>query len=82
MSRMSEKFQALKERGEKGFIAYITAGDPDLDTTRRLIAAFEEVGVDGIELGVPFSDPMADGPVNQRAAQRALRHGGSLRDVL
>ena len=82
MSRMSEKFQALKERGEKGFIAYITAGDPDLETTRRLIAAFEEVGVDGIELGVPFSDPMADGPVNQRAAQRALKGGTSLGDVL
>ncbi|MFH1007701.1 MAG: tryptophan synthase subunit alpha [Candidatus Latescibacterota bacterium] len=82
MSRMSKRLDALRERGEKGFIAYITAGDPDLTTTRHLITAFEEVGVDGMELGVPFSDPMADGPVNQRAAQRALKGGTSLRDIL
>ena len=82
MSRMSERLRGLRERGEKGFIAYITAGDPDLETTRRLILEFERQGVDGIELGVPFSDPMADGPTNQRSAQRALRLGVSLRDVL
>jgi tryptophan synthase alpha chain len=81
-NRVIEKFEALKAAGQKGFIAYITAGDPDLETTRKLVLEFERIGVDLVELGVPFSDPLADGPVIQRAAERALKHGTSLSQVL
>jgi tryptophan synthase alpha chain len=72
MTRISQKFQQLQTENRKGFIPYITAGDPDLATTERLILALAEAGADVIELGVPFSDPMADGPVIQRASERAL----------
>ena len=82
MSRISRKFAELKEENRTGFVAYITAGDPDLETTGKLVPALEEKGVDIIELGVPFSDPLADGPEIQRASQRALRHQVSLGDVL
>src|SRR5690349_16483649 len=64
------------------FVAYVTCGDPDLATTREIVLAAIEAGADVIELGVPFSDPVADGPVIQRASERALRHGTSLEDVL
>ena len=82
MSRISEKFSVLRQKGQTGFIAYISAGDPDLETTKKLVLDFEKRGVDIVEFGVPFSDPLADGPVNQEAAQRALKHNVSLGDVL
>jgi tryptophan synthase alpha chain len=72
MNRIVEKFAALKRGGKKGFIVYIGAGDPNLAATRELALAFDEAGVDILELGVPFSDPLADGLVNQLAAQRGL----------
>jgi tryptophan synthase alpha chain len=75
MNRISEKFQQLKQRCKKGFIVYIGAGDPDLAKTRELALEFDRIGVDVLELGVPFSDPLADGLVNQLAAQRGLESG-------
>jgi tryptophan synthase alpha chain len=75
MNRIVEKFAALKRDRKKGFIVYIGAGDPNLDATRKLALAFDKVGVDVLELGVPFSDPLADGLVNQLAAQRGLESG-------
>jgi tryptophan synthase alpha chain len=68
--------------GKPGLVAYITAGDPDLKTTHEIVLAAIDAGADVIELGVPFSDPLADGPVIQRASERALKHNTSLRDVL
>src|SRR5829696_8351313 len=82
MGRIEAKFHELKRLGRKAFIPYITAGDPDLQTTARLILALEKNGADIIELGVPFSDPMADGPVIQRASERALRKNVSAKDCL
>ena len=75
MNRIVERFARLKQAGEKGFIVYIGAGDPNLDVTRQLALAFDRIGVDVLELGVPFSDPLADGLVNQLAAQRGLESG-------
>src|SRR5271157_784191 len=75
MNRIVEKFAALKRAGKKAFIVYIGAGDPDLEATRGLALAFDQAGVDILELGVPFSDPLADGLVNQLAAQRGLESG-------
>jgi tryptophan synthase alpha chain len=72
MNRIVEKFAQLKKAGKKGFIVYIGAGDPNLNATRELALAFDKAGVDILELGVPFSDPLADGLVNQLAAQRGL----------
>lgn len=82
MSRIRKKFRELKRKGRKAFIAYIMAGDPSLDKTRELVPLLEECGADLIELGVPFTDPLADGPVIQRAAERALASGVRLRDVV
>jgi len=82
MMRISDTFAGLKEAGRTGFVAYITAGDPDLETTRNLVLELERRGVDIIELGVPFSDPLADGPVNQESAQRALRHEASVSHIM
>ncbi len=82
MSRITEAFAELKQEGKRGFIPFITAGDPDLDTTRELIVELARVGATVIELGVPFSDPMADGPVIQRASERALHHGFGLTEIL
>jgi tryptophan synthase alpha chain len=82
MNRISERFSRLRQLGQKGFIAYIGAGDPDLETTRRLALAFDAAGVDVLELGVPFSDPLADGLVNQLAAQRGLESGTTPPKVL
>jgi len=81
-NRIDQRFAALRAQGRKGLVAYITAGDPDLNATRRLAAAFERTGVDVLELGVPFSDPLADGVVNQLAAERALRSGTTLHGIL
>lgn len=82
MTRISQKFQQLQTEKRKGFIPYITAGDPDLATTERLILALADAGADVIELGVPFSDPMADGPVIQRASERALLNPVGVAEVL
>jgi len=82
MTRIEQKFSELRREGRKGFIPYITAGDPSLEITRDLILALEKSGADIIELGVPFSDPIADGPVIQRATERALRNGVSLPKIL
>jgi tryptophan synthase alpha chain len=81
-NRVTEKFKELEASGKKGFIAYIAAGDPDLDATVKLVLEFERIGVDIVELGVPFSDPLADGVVNQMAAERALKSGTNLKKVL
>jgi tryptophan synthase alpha chain len=75
MNRIVECFARLKRAGKKGFIVYIGAGDPNLEATRELALAFDQEGVDVLELGVPFSDPLADGLVNQLAAQRGLESG-------
>ena len=82
MSRIRGRFEALKKGGRKALIPYITAGDPQPSLTVPLLRALVEAGADILELGVPFSDPMADGPVVQRAGERALRHGVGLADVL
>jgi tryptophan synthase alpha chain len=82
MSRIAERFDKLKAEGRKAFIPYLTAGDPELATTEELILALAEAGADIIELGVPFSDPMADGPVIQRASERALKHRLGVADIL
>jgi tryptophan synthase alpha chain len=82
LTRIGKLFQALKEQNRKGLIAYITAGDPTPERTPGLVAALERGGADLIELGVPFSDPIADGPAIQRAGDRALRAGTTLRRVL
>ena len=82
LGRISRKFRALADAGELGLIAYITAGDPSLDASAKIVLAAAEAGADIIELGVPFSDPVADGPVIQRASERALRNGATLAGVL
>jgi tryptophan synthase alpha chain len=82
MSRIREKFRELKRSGRGGFIPFITVGDPDLVTTERLLIELAKAGADIIELGVPFSDPVADGEVIQRASERALRNGVTVHDAL
>ena len=82
MGRIDTRLTELHNQGRKAFIAYITAGDPTLNATINLVREFEKVGVDIIELGVPFSDPIADGPVNQEAAQRALKHAISIGNII
>ncbi len=81
-TRISKRFAKLRERGEMGMVAYITAGDPSLDASLRFVLALAEAGADVIELGVPFSDPLADGPTIQRASERALKSGTTLAGVL
>ena len=81
MSRIEKVFERLKEEREKALITYIMAGDPDLKRSEDLVMTLAQSGADIIELGVPFSDPIADGPVIQRADQRALRWKTSLRDI-
>ena len=82
MSRIAKRFEALRAAGRKALVPYITAGDPAPEHTVPLMQALVEAGADLLELGVPFSDPMADGPVIQQACERALRHHTSLDDVL
>src|SRR5437762_13686683 len=82
MSRIRETFASLKRAGRGGFIPFITAGDPDLATTELLLVELAAAGADIIELRVPFSDPVADGETIQRASERALRNGVTLRDAL
>src|SRR5512147_2101528 len=79
---ISNTFERLRGEGKKAFIPFITAGDPDLDTTVRLVLELELAGSHIVELGVPFSDPLADGPVIQRASERALRKRYRLADYL
>ncbi len=81
-TRISKRFAALRAVGELGIVAYITAGDPTIDATLEFVLAMAEAGADVIELGVPFSDPLADGPTIQRASERALKSGASLLGVL
>ncbi len=81
MSRISERFESLKQAGDKAFIAYLTAGDPDLESTFDMVLAMAESGADIVELGVPFSDPIGDGPVIQRATDRALRSRVTLNGI-
>src|ERR1700732_472905 len=81
-TRIAKCFAALRASGEMGIVAYITAGDPSLDATLEFVLALEEAGTDVIELGVPFSDPLADGPTIQRASERALKSGASLPKIL
>jgi tryptophan synthase alpha chain len=81
-NRIENCFAALRAAGEMGIVAYITAGDPSLDATLEFVPALEEAGTDIIELGVPFSDPLADGPTIQRASERALKSGASLPKIL
>jgi tryptophan synthase alpha chain len=79
--RIEAAFTKLKQNGKKGFIPFITAGDPDLNTTVDLLFELGNCGATIIEVGVPFSDPMADGPVIQRASERALKHGFGLEEI-
>ena len=81
-SRIAERFAALRRSGEMGLVAYLTAGDPSLEATEKFVLALADAGADVIELGVPFSDPLADGPVIQRASERALQGGTTLAGVL
>jgi tryptophan synthase alpha chain len=81
LGRIEDAFTQLRREGKKGIIPYITAGDPDLPTTEKLIIELARAGATTIELGVPFSDPMADGPVIQRASERALKHRFGLQDI-
>ena len=80
--RIANRFDRLAERGELGLVAYVTAGDPSLEGSEKIVLAAAEAGADVIELGVPFSDPVADGPTIQRASERALRSGTTLASVV
>lgn len=82
MNRIDQKFDALRKVGKKAFIAFITAGDPSLKATEELVLAIEKAGADIIELGVPFSDPMADGATIQEASYRSLKNGTTLKKIL
>jgi tryptophan synthase alpha chain len=82
VGRINDAFDRLAHDGKKGFIPFITAGDPDLDTTLELILELDRTGATVIELGIPFTDPMADGPVIQRASERALKHNFGVSEVL
>lgn len=82
MGRIAGSFTSLKREGKKGFIPFITAGDPDLAVTEKLLVTLAQSGATLIELGVPFSDPMADGPVIQRASERALKNHFGLQEIL
>ncbi|MGB9466203.1 MAG: tryptophan synthase subunit alpha, partial [Candidatus Acidiferrum sp.] len=81
-TRISKRFAALRESGELGIIAYITAGDPSLDATLKFVLSLADAGADVIELGIPFSDPLADGPTIQRASERALKAHTTLAQVI
>src|SRR4249920_1506661 len=82
MPSIAETFARLKREGRPGLVTYVTAGDPDLARSAAILQALDRSGADVLEVGVPFSDPLADGPVIQRASERALAAGGSLRTAL
>ena len=81
MPRLAATFENLKSRGERAFIPFVTCGDPDLQTTRDLLLSYIEAGADIVEIGIPFTDPLADGPTIQRASERALAHGTTMDDA-
>src|SRR6201982_2914705 len=81
-TRIAQRFAELRACGELGIVAYITAGDPSLDATYQFVLALAEAGADIIEVGIPFSDPLADGPTIQRASERALKSGTTLVKVI
>lgn len=80
-TRIDQCFASLRARGEKGFVAYITAGDPNLEVTYEQVLVLERAGADIVELGIPFSDPLADGKINQESAARALESGTNIQGV-
>ena len=82
MNRIEQRFSALRAKKEKALICFLTAGDPNLEKTREIILGMEKAGVDVMEIGVPFSDPTADGPIIQAASQRALKNGATLAGIL
>ena len=82
MSRIATRFQALKAEGRGGLITFLTAGDPDLETSSEILMGLPAAGADLIELGMPFSDPMADGPAIQASSLRALKNGMTLKKTL
>ena len=82
MTRIDRKFASLQAEGKKAFVAYVMAGDPNYDTSLEIIKGLPGAGVDVIELGIPFTDPMADGPTIQLAGQRALEAGQTLNKTL
>src|SRR5437879_3495136 len=82
MTRIADRFTRLRKEGRPGLITYTTAGDPDLARSADILTVLDRAGADVLEIGVPFSDPLADGPVIQRATERALAAGGSLRASL
>lgn len=82
MNRIEKVFKKLKAQNKKAFIPYIMAGDPSIEKTKEIVLMFEECGADIVELGVPFTDPLADGPTIQRAAERALKNGVTLKKVI
>ncbi len=82
MNRIVEKFNYLREKNEKAFIPFITGGDPDLDTTLKLVLTLEKAGADIIEIGIPYSDPMADGPVIQASSTRSLSNGTKISSIM
>ena len=82
MSRLADRFAGIRREGRPGLVTYVTAGDPDLARSADILLTLDRAGADVLEIGVPFSDPLADGPVIQRASERALAAGGSLRSTL
>ena len=82
MSRIESKFKEIKKINKKAFISYITAGDPNLEQTKKIVLALEEAGSDIIEIGIPYSDPLADGPVIQSAALRAFKNNIKVKDIM
>ena len=77
MKRLETIFTSIRQRGRAGLITFSTAGDPDIETSAKILQTLDKVGVDVLEVGVPFSDPLADGPVIQRASERALKSGAN-----
>ncbi|MHB1000639.1 MAG: tryptophan synthase subunit alpha [Armatimonadota bacterium] len=82
MTRIDDRFSALKARGEGALVCFVTAGDPDIETTRRIVLEIEKAGADIVEIGIPFSDPIADGPSIQAASMRALEQGINVSAIL
>ena len=82
MKRLETIFTSIRQRGRAGLITFSTAGDPDIETSANILQTLDKVGVDVLEVGVPFSDPLADGPVIQRASERALKSGANLTNTL